>query len=168
MVTDGVDHENAAERASPSPAATRALADRLGQLCRGGELLLLSGDLGSGKTCFIQGLATGLGVDPAVPVTSPTFTIHAEYPGRLVLNHLDLYRLEEPEALAGLGLDDLLADPAAVTAIEWPELLGAGAGREYLAIALTPEGPDRRRIAAAARGRRHRELLHQWLKAEEE
>ena len=149
-----------------SPDETRALAARFGALCRGGEILLLHGDLGSGKTCFAQGLAAGLGVPPGVRVTSPTFTLHGEYQGRLVLNHLDLYRLDDAGALDGLGLEDMLADTGAVAAIEWPELMAGMAGGERLEIWLLDRGEGRRSVLASAFGPRHVRLLRAFLEAE--
>ena len=91
-----------------------------------GAVLLLSGELGAGKTAFVRGLAEGLGVDPA-DVTSPTFTLIQEYlGGRLALHHVDLYRLQ-PIEVDGLGLDELTLD-GGVTAIEWPERLPRALG----------------------------------------
>ncbi len=79
---------------SGSPAETRRLGARLGRLLRPGDVVLLSGELGSGKTCLVQGIARGLGVTG--PVTSKSFVLLGEYEGRLRLYHADLYRLEEP------------------------------------------------------------------------
>lgn len=95
----------------------RRFADRL----RGGEVLLLSGDLGAGKTAFVRGLAGGLGIDPS-DVTSPTFTLVQEHhAGRLPLFHVDLYRLK-PGEVDDLGLDEM-ALHGGVLAIEWPDRL---------------------------------------------
>jgi tRNA threonylcarbamoyladenosine biosynthesis protein TsaE len=99
-------------------------------------VVALSGDLGAGKTCFIQGLAAGLGV--AGPVTSPTFIMIAEHAGRLPLYHVDLYRTESLEEIRGLGLEELLDGPG-VTAIEWAEK----------AEPLLPPGAIRVRIRGA-------------------
>ena len=148
---------------SHSPEQTRAIAASLGALCRGGEILLLRGDLGSGKTCFVQGLATSLGISPNQAVVSPTFTLHAEYPGRLILNHLDLYRLDAPEALEFLGVAEMLFDPGAVTAIEWPELLDGLAGDERLEAGFSDPGGGRRELDLIAFGERHVRLLDSWL-----
>ncbi len=96
-------------------AAGRALASEL----RAGDVVLLSGGLGAGKTAFVRGLAAGLGIDPS-EVSSPTFTLIQEYRGgRLLLHHIDLYRLS-PREVDDLGLDDLIESGGAV-AIEWPD-----------------------------------------------
>ena len=106
---------------SASEAETRAVAAGLAGELEAGAVVLLSGDLGAGKTAFVRGLAEGLGLDPA-DVTSPTFTLVHEYRGgRLPLMHVDLYRLETVD-LAEIGLDDDLA-AAGVVAVEWPERL---------------------------------------------
>jgi tRNA threonylcarbamoyladenosine biosynthesis protein TsaE len=98
--------------------ATRALAAAIARRATPGTVLALSGDLGAGKTCFIQGLAEGLGVEGLV--TSPTFVMIAEHAGRLPLYHVDLYRTESLAEVRALGLEELL-DGAGVTAIEWAE-----------------------------------------------
>ncbi len=103
---------------SRSPEETRAFAASLLTTLAKGDVLALHGDLGSGKTCFVQGLAAALGVRQAV--TSPTFTMANEYAGRWPLYHLDLYRVRGPGDLAGLGLDDYL-EPDGLTVIEWAE-----------------------------------------------
>lgn len=149
--------------ASESADDTRRLAAKLGGLAQGGEILLLFGDLGSGKTCFVQGLATGLGVSPETRVTSPTFTLHGEYPGRLVLNHLDLYRLDEPASLEGLGIDEMLVDKTAVTAIEWPELLGDMSRFGRLEVRIADAGEGRREFDLCAYGPASAALLRSWL-----
>ena len=146
--------------ASDSPEATRRLARLLGSACRGGEAILLSGDLGAGKTCFIQGLAVGLGI--RAPVSSPTFTLHAQYAGRLALNHLDLYRLDEPAQAEPLGLSELLNAPGAVLAVEWPEFLAGEAAGDCLRLFLSHGGENERGITAAAEGERHRGLVERW------
>ena len=104
---------------SNSVADTVSFAERLATTFTGGEVLLLYGDLGAGKTHFVKGLAKGLGVDEVV--TSPTFALHNSYEGRLVLNHFDFYRIEDSEEVAILGLDEFFYDKHAVSAIEWSE-----------------------------------------------
>lgn len=100
-----------------SAAATVALGARWGAVLQAGDVVALDGDLGAGKTTFVQGIGQGLGVQD--PITSPTFTLVGEYDGRLHLYHIDVYRLGEAtaEALA-FGLDDLLGGDG-VTVIEW-------------------------------------------------
>jgi tRNA threonylcarbamoyladenosine biosynthesis protein TsaE len=100
---------------------TTAVGRRLGERLESGAVLLLAGDLGAGKTAFVRGVAEGLGIDPDA-VSSPTFTLIQEYRGgRLVLSHVDLYRLT-PVEVDDLGLDELTAR-GGVTAIEWPDRL---------------------------------------------
>lgn len=104
-----------------SEAETAAAGRNLAKTLASGSVILLSGDLGAGKTAFVRGLAGGLGVDPA-EVSSPTFTLIQEYAGgRLPLYHVDLYRLT-PAEVDDLGLDDLLIE-GGVTAIEWSDRL---------------------------------------------
>jgi tRNA threonylcarbamoyladenosine biosynthesis protein TsaE len=106
---------------SASEAETTALGRQLATTLQPGAVVLLSGDLGTGKTAFVRGIAAGLGIDPGA-VSSPTFTLIQEYRGgRLPLYHADLYRLTPREA-EDLGLDEL-ADSGGVLAIEWPDRL---------------------------------------------
>jgi len=102
---------------------TRAFARRLASRLEGGAVLALVGELGAGKTSFTQGLAEGLGVSDQSQVLSPTYTLVNEYPGgRLVLVHIDFYRLANAEAARGLGIDEQIGRADAVTAIEWADL----------------------------------------------
>jgi len=107
-----------------SEAETSAVGSDLARSLTAGSVVLLSGDLGAGKTAFVRGLAAGLGIDPEV-VSSPTFTLIQEYRGgRLPLHHVDLYRLQSIE-VDDLGLDELTLE-GGVTAIEWPDRLPRG------------------------------------------
>ncbi|HET9360500.1 MAG TPA: tRNA (adenosine(37)-N6)-threonylcarbamoyltransferase complex ATPase subunit type 1 TsaE [Vicinamibacterales bacterium] len=109
------------EHVTSSEADTAAVARRLASSLTPGAVLLLSGNLGAGKTAFVRGLAEGLGIDPA-EVSSPTFTLVHEYRGgRLPLYHVDLYRLEKG-GTDDLGLEEL-ASAAGVLAVEWPDRL---------------------------------------------
>lgn len=102
-----------------SPEETRALGRSLAKKLKGGDCLCLIGDLGSGKTTFVQGLAEGLGCKARA--VSPTFVLAKQYRGkRLTLHHLDLYRVA-PEATGDIGLEEFLRDDAAVCAVEWPQ-----------------------------------------------
>jgi tRNA threonylcarbamoyladenosine biosynthesis protein TsaE len=124
---------------------TQSLAEALAGVARAGDLLLLSGDLGAGKTAFAQGFGRGLGVEE--PITSPTFTLAREYQGaRLRLHHLDVYRMETMAEVFDVDLPELLDDQAVVV-IEWGEAIAASVPADYLEIALRlGEGDDDRII----------------------
>lgn len=138
-----------------SVRAARDLAARLAELLTGGEVLALHGDLGAGKTTFVQGLARGLGLGPDEPVTSPTFVLAVNYPDlRLELIHVDLYRLDPDEAVE-LGLDEILSGPEPdrpVTAVEWAERATDLLPDDRLDINLSWTGPESRRIVIRALG----------------
>lgn len=103
---------------------TFALGKQIGSNLNGGEILLLNGPLGAGKTVFVKGVASALDVDPE-EVTSPSFTLVNPYAGRLLLFHIDLYRLDEGGVAAhAVDLEELLTDERAVVVIEWAERLG--------------------------------------------
>ena len=107
-----------------SPEQTFNLGHQVGGRLEGGEILLLSGPLGAGKTIFVKGICSALGIDEE-DVTSPSFTLVNPYEGRLRLYHLDLYRLDEGASAAhAVDLDDLLADESSVIIIEWAERMG--------------------------------------------
>lgn len=122
-MTDAGETIETNERVSHSEEETFLYAATIGQRLRGGEVLLLDGPLGAGKTIFVKGLASALDIDPQ-EVTSPTFTLVNQYRGKLTLYHLDLYRLSPGEAVAhAVGLDELLEETDAVVLIEWGERL---------------------------------------------
>ncbi|QGG96921.1 tRNA (adenosine(37)-N6)-threonylcarbamoyltransferase complex ATPase subunit type 1 TsaE [Actinomarinicola tropica] len=126
--------------------ATRALAAALAELVRGGDLLVLAGDLGAGKTAFTQGLGAALGVEG--PITSPTFTLARQYDGtRLRLHHLDVYRFDATAEVLDVGLAELLDDDRAVTVIEWGDAILPALPRNLLEVRFTlGEGDDDRDI----------------------
>lgn len=130
---------------------TRALAAALSEVCEAGDLVVLAGDMGAGKTAFAQGFAAGLGI--ADRVTSPTFTIVREYPGgRLALHHLDVYRLDQLREVTDLGLGEML-DEAAVMLVEWGDAVFPVLGDRYLEVRLTfGNDDDDRVLACVARG----------------
>ena len=103
---------------SSSPEETQRLGFAVGERARAGDVYLLSGPLGAGKTCFTQGLARGMGVEGYV--RSPTFVLMTRHTGRLTLHHIDLYRIGSPEEAWDLGLDEQLFD-SGVCVIEWAE-----------------------------------------------
>jgi tRNA threonylcarbamoyladenosine biosynthesis protein TsaE len=104
------------------PAGTRALGQILGRLAWPGLVVLLAGDLGTGKTCFAQGVAEGLETPVGNPVTSPSYTLLNVHPGRLPLYHFDLYRLATLADLEDLGYDEI-AESDGVTLVEWADRL---------------------------------------------
>ncbi len=134
------------QRLTTSAASTARLAASAAQLLRGGESLLLFGPLGAGKTCFVQGLCRGLGVRDEV--VSPTFSLAHRYAGRLVVHHLDLYRIGPGDDLTDIGVEEVLdevADGGAVLVAEWPERLASllPSRLEWLAL---PGGSPQDRI----------------------
>jgi tRNA threonylcarbamoyladenosine biosynthesis protein TsaE len=114
-----------------SAEETKALAAALAELARPGDLLLLAGDLGAGKTAFTQGYGAALGVDDLI--TSPTFTLVNNYEGRLELNHLDVYRLDSLAEVLDLGVPEML-DDGGVTIIEWGDSVSPALPADYLEI----------------------------------
>jgi tRNA threonylcarbamoyladenosine biosynthesis protein TsaE len=133
------------------PAATEAIGERLAEGLRPGDVVLVSGELGAGKTTLIRGACRALGVTK--PVVSPTFTIGRRYRGRVPVSHLDLYRLSELGAEEPGLLDDYLT-PDAIAFIEWPGTVGPELERDDVRIAarveLSHAGGDRRNVEVAA------------------
>jgi tRNA threonylcarbamoyl adenosine modification protein YjeE len=140
-------------------AATVALGARLAGLVRGGDALALIGDLGAGKTTLVTGLVAALGGGSAA---SPTFSLVNEYPaGRLVVWHVDLYRIERAAELPELGLDDVIGDPRGICVVEWADRFAVlPADHLRLELAHDAEG---RTVAAIGRGPRGRELAAELL-----
>jgi tRNA threonylcarbamoyladenosine biosynthesis protein TsaE len=141
---------------SHSPHETKSWGRRLASLLEGGELLGLIGDLGTGKTCFIKGLARGLSLREE-DILSPTFTMIQEHHGRFPLYHIDLYRLEEA-TLDDLGLREYLFSEG-VAAVEWFERLRGGAEMEYLSVRISYAGANLRRIEFSAGDPRHAQII---------
>ena len=128
-----------------SEAETAAAGRALAQELRANDVVLLTGDLGAGKTAFVRGLAEGLGIDP-LEVSSPTFTLIQEYRGgRLTLYHADLYRLH-PRDVGDLGLDELMCE-GGVIAMEWPDRwVDAPSAAVRVELTATPTGEGERMI----------------------
>ncbi|MBL8880399.1 MAG: tRNA (adenosine(37)-N6)-threonylcarbamoyltransferase complex ATPase subunit type 1 TsaE [Phycisphaerales bacterium] len=130
--------------------ATLRLGSAVGEMLRGGECVALSGQLGAGKTTFVKGVATGLGVPPGEPVVSPTFVLVREYAGRLHMYHIDAYRLSGVDEVATIGLDEMLNDAAGVTLVEWAERIEAALPSRLWRVRFEHIDFDRRAISLAA------------------
>ena len=141
---------------SRGPGETRRLGVRLGRLLRPGDTVLLSGDLGSGKTMFVQGIARGMGFEGSV--SSKSFVLMGEYQGReCKLYHADLYRLEAPEQAEELAVDECGADGVLVA--EWPERAPQVFSPDRLLVRFDVTGERTRTLILEAEGERSRELL---------
>ncbi|HWC13644.1 MAG TPA: tRNA (adenosine(37)-N6)-threonylcarbamoyltransferase complex ATPase subunit type 1 TsaE [Actinomycetota bacterium] len=126
-----------------SPEETRILGAALAPTLLPGDVISLSGDLGAGKTVFVQGVATALGVDGGI--TSPTFTIVHEYEGRYPIIHMDVYRLDSFQEVLDLGFEELL-DPQAILIVEWGEAVAPLFPRSYLEVDITRAGEEDQRL----------------------
>lgn len=146
---------------STSAEETRALGEKLGALLEPGDIVLLSGELGAGKTVFVQGIATGLGYEGTV--SSKSFVLLGEYEGKVTLYHADLYRLEEPEMVEDLAIDELVAD--GVVAVEWPERANGLLPDEHLLIRFEIDGIDERTLALQPTGERATALAERLVRA---
>ncbi|HEY1350186.1 MAG TPA: tRNA (adenosine(37)-N6)-threonylcarbamoyltransferase complex ATPase subunit type 1 TsaE [Ktedonobacteraceae bacterium] len=156
---------------SHSVEQTRRLGMRLGELLRGGELILLEGQLGTGKTTFTQGLA--LGLDITANINSPTFTLLKEYPGRPrvcreghvgpALYHFDLYRLDEPAEMFDLGFEEYFEGDG-ICIVEWAERAGRYWPADHLCVRLKMLSETKRGLLFCASGVWYCELLRQFQK----
>ena len=137
---------------SHNESETFDLGERLGRALTGGEIVLLDGPLGAGKTMLVKGIASALGIDQE-EVTSPSFTLVNPHNGRLFLYHIDLYRLDEGATAAhAVDLDEILTDENAVVIIEWAERLGHYPLPENVwRVSISGDGDEPRRIALSGR-----------------
>ena len=127
-----------------SPRETQALAARLGEKLKGGEVLAFTGGMGMGKTAFTRGLMEGLG--GGGEVSSPTFAIVNEYQGRLTVDHFDMYRISGWEDLYSTGFFDYLEDPGRVLVIEWSENIAEALPEGTVTIAIAPGEGETQRV----------------------
>jgi tRNA threonylcarbamoyladenosine biosynthesis protein TsaE len=149
---------NSLELITHSPEETQALGKSLGKIAAAGDVILLVGKLGAGKTCLTQGIAWGLGSDDYA--ASPSFVLVRELYGRLPLYHVDFYRLENLEEIAELGLDEYFYGKG-VTVVEWAEKASALLPPEHLLIEMEYVSDNERRLKIRARGKRYRKVLEQ-------
>ena len=153
-----------------APDETRRAAAALAELLAPGDVVNLTGDLGAGKTAFVQGAAKALGVEG--PVVSPTFVLVREYRGQMPIYHVDVYRLERLQEVHDLGFEDLL-DPTGVVFVEWGDAVEAMLPDSHLRVELaTAEEPETRTLHVSARGpawaarwERLESLLQPWKAA---
>jgi len=147
------------ELKTSTPSQTRRIGERIGRLLRAGDVVLLSGELGAGKTVLAQGIGRGLGI--ADPIKSSSFVIVNEYQGpQLRLFHADLYRLEDPAQVAELALDELAE--RGVLVVEWPERAPAELPAEYLRIDLAYDGAKGRTMRIESVGDRYVAIVKAW------
>jgi tRNA threonylcarbamoyladenosine biosynthesis protein TsaE len=135
-------------RRTSSPEETERLGAALAMRLAPGMLVTLDGDLGAGKTCFVRGLARGLGADPA-EVSSPTFVLEHRYAdagGGTVLVHIDAYRIRSPHDLASIGWDELMASGESVVAVEWPSRIAPALPDHRVEVRIRHAGEDVREI----------------------
>ena len=139
---------------SSGPEETRRLGAALGRAAEAGDVVLLSGELGAGKTVFVQGMARGL--DFQGPVSSKSFVLLGEYAGRITLFHADLYRLESAAEVEELALEEISSD--GVLVVEWPERGNTVLPGKRLTLNFEVTGPETRRITTEATGARAKAL----------
>jgi tRNA threonylcarbamoyladenosine biosynthesis protein TsaE len=148
---------------SHGPEQTRRFGARLGALLQTGDLICLEGDLGTGKTCFVQGIGQGIGI--LEPITSPTFALVAEHhptDSALVLYHIDVYRLDSPwEEAVAFGLEDYM-DEEGVCVIEWADRIRTALPRERLWITLRHVDSGKRGIVMEATSPHYDGLMHRF------
>ena len=149
---------------SRSTAQTQSWGRKLGWLLGGGEIIGLTGELGSGKTCFVRGLAQGLDVDKGAWVRSPSFTLINEYDGRVPLFHVDLYRLSSVTEIEELSLRECFFSDG-VSVIEWFERLPEDEVDEYLRIHFEHEDGNKRKLTFTTHGSRYEEIVEKLRKS---
>ena len=141
------------------PTATRELGQRIGQQLKAGSVIALIGELGCGKTCFTKGLCAGLGI-PGKQVNSPTFAFVNEYQGRLLVLHLDLYRIDDMSAGLDVGIMDCLArTEKGVAIIEWADRVLPLLPEDRLAVRFDVLSARKRQLELTARGKRFGRII---------
>lgn len=148
----------------PTRRATIRLARSLATILQPGDLVILSGDLGAGKTFFTRALARALGVPSPEPITSPTFTLVHEYDARVPITHADLYRVADEEELVHLGLRNRRGE-GAVLVVEWGEPFEGALGGDALHIGFDLDESGFRKVRVKSTGQRARERHEAWRRA---
>ncbi len=150
---------------SRSPRQTQKLGASLGEAAQPGDVYLLVGELGAGKTCLAQGIARGLGIRGQV--SSPSFVLMKEHQGRLLMYHIDLYRLERQAEMLDLGLESYFS-ASGLCVVEWAERLGRLMPEEYLLINISYQGDKERLIQLKAKGKRYRDRLSNMMPSDKQ
>jgi len=145
------------KKLSTSVNQTLKIGKLLAQKLCGGEIILLSGSLGAGKTVLAKGIAQGLGIDKH-NVVSPTFVLLRVYEGKHLLNHFDFYRVKSPKEILALGYEEYFYSDC-VTVIEWPERLKFLLPKEFLKIKLSNRPGNQRMLEFIVKGARYKQLL---------
>ena len=157
------------ETISESPDQTIRLGRILGELLSEGSFVGLIGGLGAGKTVLTKGIAHGLGVGDDREVTSPSFVLVNEYGGRVPVYHVDLYRLENPAEVEGIGWDEFVSGPG-VTLVEWADKAGKYLPEERVEVHLQWAGEEKRRLLCCGNGRMSQQIIEsleqRWRKEE--
>ena len=153
------------ELLSSSAEATFEYGRTLGEFLQPGDVIALSGDLGAGKTCFVQGVAMGAGVQEKSQVTSPTFTLIQEYQGRFPIYHFDVYRLNQAEDLYELGFEEYFYGEG-ITLIEWAERIPSLLPEEHLALSLHIDPDLTRHVRLIAFGEHYENTLRAFRERE--
>ena len=144
---------------SRTPQETEHIGSLLGEMLIRGDIIALAGELGTGKTTFVRGMACGMGIERA-EVASPSFTLVNEYEGPLPLYHIDLYRLEDEHELLGIDYDDYIKGDG-VAVIEWADRISQAVPRESLWIRLQYRDAERRDIMFQAKGERYEKIIEE-------
>jgi len=147
---------------SSSPEDTQELGETLGEILEPGDVVCLFGDLGAGKTCFAQGVAWGAGFPPHDYISSPTFSLIHEYPGKWPIYHLDFYRIKSQEELLDLGYEEYLFGQGIVI-IEWADRLDGLLPQERLEVWLRKMNMMQREITITGMGDRYIHLMEKWV-----
>lgn len=144
-----------------SPKETTQLGKRIGRKLKEGDVIILLGELGTGKTQLIKGIAEGIGIKNSRYVKSPSFTFINEYNGKIKLYHIDLYRIKDENEALELGLEEILFGQKGITAIEWAEKIPSLLPDELLMIKIKYTGKFNRSVEITAKGKRYEEVLKQ-------
>ena len=144
-----------------STSETIRIGKGIGSFLRSGDVVALAGDLGTGKTQFIKGLAAGMGVGKPTYISSPSFTLINEYPGKVAFYHIDLFRLRSEKEAEELGLEEYFQSEG-ITAIEWADKIPSLLPKENLWVHIHYTGKNTRSIEMIPKGKRYEELIKKF------